>query len=280
MDKHDKVRQSVAHAYASAVNSPSPSSSCCTTAQKGVAVQYAGYNQAALQDLPAEAVENSFGCGDPLAFSGVKNGDVVVDLGCGAGIDLLIASSLVGPTGRVIGIDMTDEMLETARGAIAKAGVQNVEVRKGLIEDLPVESNSVDWIISNCVINLSPDKDAVFAEIARVLKPGGQVQVSDIVAEDLPAAMRSDLALYHCCVAGAISESEYESKLRAAGMSVVEVRARIHYDAAQIATLLRSDITTTSCCGGPPAAAAPPVAEMGEALDGKVWSAKIYARLG
>ena len=153
---------------------------------KGVVAKLAGYSDEEFAALPADAVVNSFGCGNPLAFSAVQPGEVVLDLGSGAGIDLLLAARKVGAAGRVIGVDMTEEMIARARANIAAAGIENAEVRQGIIEELPVEDSSVDWVISNCVINLSPEKPRVFAEIARVLKPGGTMLVSDIVAEDLP----------------------------------------------------------------------------------------------
>ena len=243
-------------------------------------VKLAGYSREELESLPPEAVVNSFGCGNPLAFSGVKEGDVVLDLGSGAGIDLLIAAKIVGPMGRAIGVDMTDEMIARARQIIAESGLSNVEVRKGLIEDLPVDSDSVDWVISNCVINLSPEKGMVFAEISRVLKPGGRMMVSDVVAEDLPETVRSDLGLYNCCVAGTISEKAYCDGLRRAGLVDVEVRERIEYDVSQVERLMKSDqqafAETAHCCGEP--GESPSFDGLAALCKGKVWSAKIYAR--
>jgi SAM-dependent methyltransferase len=284
-NKPEQLREAVSRIYARAVAS---SSSCCspTAEQKGTAVKFAGYDSAELDDLPAEAVVNSFGCGNPLAFSDVRPGEVVLDLGSGAGIDLLLAARKVGPTGRVIGVDMTDEMIARARASIAAAGLTNVEVRKGLIEDLPVESDSVDWVISNCVINLSPEKDRVFAEIARVLKPGGRMLVSDIVARDLPQAVLDSLELYASCIAGAIDEDAYCDGLRRAGLTDVEVRERIVYDAAQLEGIVvagQGESDSGGCCGGPrddsadrsrPAS----VSELASVCAAKVWSAKIFAR--
>lgn len=252
--RHDKQRKTVSDDYAKVVQSPAPSDCCGTPAQKGVVAKLAGYTSEELAALPAEAVVNSFGCGNPLAFSAVAPGDVVLDLGSGAGIDLLLAAKKVGAAGRVIGVDMTDAMLAKARENIAAAGLDNAEVRQGIIEDLPVESASVDWVISNCVINLSPEKAKVFAEIARVLKPGGRMLVSDIVAEELPTAITSNAQLYSSCLAGAISEAAYLEGLREAGLVDVEVRDRIVYDTAQVEAFIGTELVeappATSCCGG------------------------------
>ncbi len=288
--RQDEIRSHVSESYTRAVTTPG--AGCCggmQPAQKGVVVRSAGYGRE-LNDLPADAVENSFGCGNPLAFSEVREGDTVIDLGSGAGIDLLIAAKKTGPTGRVIGIDMTDAMIERARGNIAAAGVSDyVEVRKGLIESLPVESGTVDWVISNCVINLSPEKDRVFAEIARVLKPGGRMLVSDIVVENLPEELRRNQALYNSCVAGAISEKDYLDGLRQAGMTDVQVRTRHIYDDVQLEALIESEIVepsaapaaksggccAPSCCGG---SGDVDVAQMARRARGKIASISVYAR--
>jgi len=297
------IRDSVAEAYTRAVNTPKPQgSTCCQPVQKGVVVKSAGYTAEELAALPADAVENSFGCGNPLAFSEVKPGDTVLDLGSGAGIDLLIAAKKVGSAGRVIGIDMTDDMIERARANLAAAGVTHAEVRKGLIEQMPVDDHSVDWVISNCVINLSPEKPKVFAEIARVLKPGGKMLVSDIVAEELPESVRVDERLYCSCVAGAIGEDAYLQGLRDAGLVNVAVRERIVYDEAQLEGFIMSELPQSaqgSCCCGdtcaptpdssastPEAAAPAPdgfastpasAAELAKTMLSKIWSAKVYA---
>jgi len=284
MNEQQQVRRNVSKVYADAVQRPS---GCCgaTPVQKGVTAKLAGYAPDELAALPAGAVTNSFGCGNPLAFSEVQPGDVVLDLGSGAGLDLLIAARKVGPTGRVIGVDMTEEMIAAACQNIARSGLTNVEVRHGLIEELPVESDSVDWVISNCVINLSPDKPAVFAEIARVLKPGGRMRVSDIVAEDLPGWVRQDAALYGSCIAGAISEEQYIAGLRGAGLTDVEVRGRLVYGHAQLCGLVESELpgggAASGCCGGggsTGAATALQPERVADALAGKVWSILVVAR--
>jgi len=176
MTNHQDIRRNVSAAYAQALSGPT-ASSCCggTDACCSTTAGLAGYASESLGEIPRDAVENSFGCGDPLAFTEVEPGQTVVDLGSGAGIDILLAARRVGPDGHVIGIDMTDEMIERAQQNIDDSGLGNVEVRKGLIENLPIDDHSVDWVISNCVINLSPEKPKVFAEIARVLKPGGRM---------------------------------------------------------------------------------------------------------
>jgi SAM-dependent methyltransferase len=241
-----------------------------------VAAKLAGYTDQEVAALPAEAVVNSFGCGNPLAFSAVKPGDVVLDLGSGAGIDLLLAAKQVGRTGKVIGVDMTDAMIAKARQNIAAAGLENVEVRKGIIEELPVEDASVDWVISNCVINLSPEKPRVFAEIARVLKPGGRMLVSDIVAEDLPPEIARNRHLYSSCLAGAISEPHYLAGLREAGLVDVEVKDRLVYDTLQIAGFIGSELKVEETGSRGPTLAS--LAEQwAPRLAGKVASIKVAA---
>ena len=236
-----------------------------------------------LATLPDDAVVNAFGCGNPTAFTGVKEGDVVLDLGSGAGIDILLAARKVGPTGRAIGIDMTDEMISKANENIAASGLTNAEVRKGIIEDLPVEDSSVDWVISNCVINLSPEKDKVFAEIARVLKPGGRMLVSDIVVEELPQWARESSQLYSSCVAGAISEEQYIQGLNDAGLGDVEVIDRVIYDSNQLEAFINSELkddgTGSGCCGsGDASGFTPDMAKtIATEMSGKVWSAVFRA---
>jgi SAM-dependent methyltransferase len=237
-----------------------------------------------LASVPTAAAENSFGCGNPLAFAGINRGDVVLDLGSGAGLDLLLASEKVGPTGKVIGVDMTDAMLAKARENIRRAGLDNVEVRKGLIEQLPLENSSVDWVVSNCVLNLSPEKPRVFAEIARVLKPGGQMLVADIVAKDLPAELRKLSAFVAACAGGAISEEEYVAGLAAAGLTDVKIQDRLIYDASQLAGFvadafdedphLAKQLGSCGCAGDPRKA----LREYAASFAGKIWSARVYAR--
>ncbi len=281
MTTEQNVRDRVSKAYAHVVTKPA-TDGCCGggPVQKGVAVKLAGYSREELDALPSEAVVNSFGCGNPLALSDVREGDVVLDLGSGAGIDVLLAAKKVGPGGRAIGVDMTEEMLDKAKENIAAAGLTNAEVRKGTIEKMPVESNSVDWVISNCVINLSPEKSKVFAEIARVLKPGGRMVVSDIVVSDLPQWVRTNERLYNSCVAGAISEEAYLDGLRQAGLTNVEVSERIVYEAGQLEGLIKSELPdqteSVACCAA--GAGAGSLADVAKTLSGKIWSAKFHAR--
>lgn len=280
MSTGEEIRRTVSEAYSRAVSRSGEGTCCGSPAPQGVAAKLAGYTSEELASLPPQAVVNSFGCGNPLALSEIGEGDVVVDLGSGAGIDILLAGKRVGPGGRAIGIDMTDEMIAKARENIAAAGLGNVEVRKGIIEELPVESCSADWVISNCVINLSPDKPKVFAEIARVLKPGGRMLVSDIVARDLPEWVKGNQALYCSCIAGAISEEEYLEGLRRAGLEDAEVRERLAYDRSQLIAFVKSELPqlerALACCGGPIDDAT--IARIAGSVEGKIWSAKFYAR--
>ena len=273
--KPSDVREEVSRAYA---GKAAAATGCCGGNREGAS--FAGYRQEELDTLPESAATSSFGCGDPLAMSGVKEGEVVLDLGSGTGLDLILAARKVGETGRVIGVDMTDEMIGKARENVAAAGHTNVEVRRGIIEDLPVEDASVDWVISNCVINLSPEKPRVFKEIARVLKPGGRMLVSDIVAEDLPEWITGSLAMYSSCVAGAISEKKYLAGLEAAGLTDVEVRDRLVYDAPQLLALAKDDLpsATDDGCGCGCVLETEFAEKAATELEGKIWSAKVYAQ--
>ena len=183
--------------------------------------------------LPAEAVRASFGCGNPTALATIQPGETVLDLGSGGGIDVFLSARRVGPTGKVYGLDMTDEMLALARENQQKAGVLNVEFLKGDIEQMPLPDNTVDVIISNCVINLSPDKDQVFKEAFRVLKPGGRLAVSDIVVRGtMPQEIRHSVELWAGCVAGALEEAVYLEKLQQAGFEQTSIEPTRIYSAA------------------------------------------------
>jgi arsenite methyltransferase len=274
----DEVRREVSGSYTRAVERVTPAG-CggCSRPSKGVAIPWAGYSQEELDTLPADAVSNSFGCGNPVALAGIRLGDTVVDLGSGAGIDLLLAGRRVGPEGSVIGIDMTPAMIERAKLNIERSGLTNVEVRQGLIEDLPVESGTVDLVVSNCVINLSPEKSKVFSEISRVLKPGGRFSISDIVADSIPAWIREYGAMYSSCISGAVSEAEYLDGLRKAGLVEVSVEARVVYDRDSLGPLVGSELSGTSCCGSD-SVPADRLKEVATALDGRIASIKVVGR--
>lgn len=182
------------------------------------------YGSTELSDVPQNAVESFMGCGNPIAMAEMKPGDVVLDLGSGAGLDALLAAKRVGGKGRVIGLDMTEEMVAQARENAREMGMTNAEFRLGEIEHIPLPDSSVDVIISNCVINLSPDKDAVFRESYRVLRPGGRLHVSDIVLlKELDAKIKNDIVNWARCISGALPEGEYLGKIEAAGFEKVAV---------------------------------------------------------
>jgi len=218
----EKVRERYA-AFATAGTSccgPAPTSCCGST---DAVAQSLGYETVDLELLP-DGANLGLGCGAPLDHLGLREGETVLDLGSGAGIDALIAARAVGPHGHVIGVDMTPEMLDAARKNATKAGADQVEFREGRLEKLPVADAVVDAVTSNCVINLVPDKGAVFAEIARVLRPGGRIVVSDIVLDgDLPAAVRKNVMAYVGCVSGAMRRQTYFGMLTAAGLGDVEI---------------------------------------------------------
>ena len=231
----DEATRNAATFYGNAAKARAPAP-CCSAAAPALAPDYSRDDITA---APAEAVAASFGCGDPLAFAEVKLGQTVLDLGCGAGLDLIIAAGRVGPEGRVIGVDASADMLDLAAKNIDKAGIaERVTLREGVIEALPVEDASVDWIISNCVVNLSPDKGQVFREIRRVLKPGGKALISDLVADDLPDWTLAHRDLYSACVAGALSEREYLALAADAGLANAKVVDRMTYDAGMVRALL------------------------------------------
>jgi SAM-dependent methyltransferase len=182
------------------------------------------YHSAQTAQIPEEALKASLGCGNPTALGALNPGETVLDLGSGGGIDVLLSARCVGPTGKAYGLDMTDEMLALARDNQRKSGVENVEFLKGEIEHIPLPDNSVDVIISNCVINLSADKDQVFREAFRVLKPGGRIAVSDVVTRGtMPSVIRKKVLLWVGCIAGALEEKEYCSKLVSAGFESISI---------------------------------------------------------
>jgi arsenite methyltransferase len=228
----DDIRETVRERYAAAARAAAtePRSSCCGDEFGG-----ALYTREDAGDAPESALNASLGCGVPTAVADLHAGETVLDLGSGAGADVLISAQRVGPSGRAIGLDMTDEMLELARRNAAQTGVTNVEFVKGYLEELPLPDGSVDVVISNCVINLAADKRVVLAEAARVLRPGGRFAVSDVIADPgMDAATRSDMQQWTGCIAGALTEDEFRAALADAGLVDVEIRPthRVHTYAA------------------------------------------------
>lgn len=224
----ESIKQVVKEKYGqAALRVTSGGSSCCGSASsRGQADPITSnlYGCGETAELPAEAVAASLGCGNPTALAELRPGETVLDLGSGGGIDVLLSAKRVGPAGKAYGLDMTDEMLALARENQKKAGVENVEFLKGEIEQIPLPDDSVDVIISNCVINLSADKDRVLAEAFRVLRPGGRFAVSDVVVRgEVPAAIRRSVELWIGCVAGALEEQEYREKLAKAGFEAIDV---------------------------------------------------------
>lgn len=254
LTEDNDVREQVRERYAAAATTASgcgtvaSDASCCapvaTTDKEGTEVF-----GAALYDGESEpALAASLGCGVPTQVADLHAGETVLDLGCGAGADVLISARRVGPTGRAIGLDMTDEMLELARSNVAEAGLENVEFRKGYIESIPLADDSVDVVISNCVINLSGDKQQVLVEAARVLRPGGRFAVSDVIAdEDMDDETRADMQQWTGCIAGALTRREFEAVLQQAGFVGVTIDEthRVHEHAA--AAIIRAS-KPSSCC--------------------------------
>jgi arsenite methyltransferase len=227
-----EIREQVRQRYAAAARAAAadPSSSCC-----GSNFGDALYTKEDTDGAPDAAVAASLGCGVPTAVAALHDGETVLDLGSGAGADVLISATRVAPTGKAIGLDMTDEMLELARRNAAEAGVTNVEFVKGYIEDIPLPDSTVDVVISNCVINLSGDKPQVLREVARVLRPGGRLAVSDVIADpEMDDATRADMAQWTGCIAGALTREEFEASLTAAGLTHIEITEthRVHEHAA------------------------------------------------
>jgi 2-polyprenyl-3-methyl-5-hydroxy-6-metoxy-1,4-benzoquinol methylase len=197
------------------------------------------YDDAQAGEVPDDALKASLGCGNPTALAELKSGEIVLDLGSGGGIDVILSARRVGPTGKAYGLDMTDEMLALAQENKRKSGLTNVEFLRGEIENIPLPGDSVDVIISNCVINLSGDKDRVLKEAFRVLKPGGRFAVSDVVVRgDVPAAIRKSMELWVGCIAGALTETDYRAKLAAAGFGGIEIEVTRVYGVDDAATFL------------------------------------------
>jgi arsenite methyltransferase len=262
----DGIKELVREKYGqAALRVTSGGSACCGSTSSCDPVTSNLYAEGQTAELPQEAVAASLGCGNPTALADLKPGETVLDLGSGGGIDVLLSARRVGPTGKAYGLDMTDEMLALARENQRKAGVTNVEFVKGEIEAIPLPDNTVDVIISNCVINLSADKDRVLAEAFRVLKPGGRFAVSDVVVRgEVPAVIRRSVELWIGCVAGALEESEYRGKLSKAGFESIDVEPTRVYRAEDAREFLDRE-------GIDAVAIAPSV-------DGKFMSAFVRAR--
>jgi SAM-dependent methyltransferase len=225
----DEIREAVRAAYGARAREvvQGGSDSCCDDSccgdSRAAGVRERFYAEEGQSSLPESVV--SYGCGNPIAIAGLRPGETVLDLGSGAGLDCFLSAQRVGPEGKVIGLDMTDEMLNLAEQNKAKLGIANVEFRKGFLEAMPLADSTVDVIVTNCVINLSPDKDAVFGEAFRVLRPGGRLHVSDVVLlHDLSAAEQSDLNLWAGCIAGALEQGDYARRLSLAGFVDIEVK--------------------------------------------------------
>lgn len=247
--KVTEVREAVRSRYAElAVVATTGTAACCGEG-KDACFGSIAYNEDELSGLPDAATYASLGCGNPTAVAELSPGEVVLDLGSGGGIDVLLSARRVGPAGKVYGLDMTDEMLELARKNTRESGLENVEFLKGNIEEIPLPDNSVDVVISNCVINLSSDKASVLAEAARVLRPGGRFAVSDVIADDnMDEATRQDMQQWTGCIAGALSSTEFLDLLARAGLENPEIveTHRVHTSAGSAIIRARKPVGTKS----------------------------------
>jgi ubiquinone/menaquinone biosynthesis C-methylase UbiE len=248
----DELRETVRERYAAAARATTQPTGCCGADTAIVTDEQAEQFGAGLyangerEELPDTALMASLGCGNPTAMAELHAGETVLDLGSGGGIDVLLSARRVGPTGTAYGLDMTDEMLDLARANQAKAGVENVHWLKGHIEAIPLPAETVDVVLSNCVINLSTDKPQVLRETARVLKPGGRFAVSDVIADhDMDAATRADLAQYVGCIAGALTREEYVRYLTDAGLTDIEITEthRVHEHAGSAIVRARKPVS-------------------------------------
>ena len=260
----DQIHDMVRERYAAAAKQAASGTGACCGPEDGIGAGL--YSVLERDELPDAAVLASLGCGNPTAVADLREGERVLDLGSGGGIDVLLSAKRVGATGRAFGLDMTDEMLTLAQRNAAEAGATNVEFLRGTIESIPLPAASIDVVISNCVVNLAADKAAVFNEIGRVLRPGGRVGITDIVADDsLTPAQREERGSYVGCIAGALSFTEFESGLRAAGLEDISLtpthqvtdgmhsviaKATKPMDAVATPTLAELPVATSGCgCG-------------------------------
>ena len=243
---NENIKALVRDKYAqAAVRAASGKSSCCGTSPASIngcdSITANLYGENETSTIPQEALRASLGCGNPTVLAKLQPGETVLDLGSGGGIDVLLSAKRVGPTGKAYGLDMTDEMLALAEENRLKSGLKNVEFLKGEIENIPLPADTVDVIVSNCVINLSGDKDRVLREAFRVLKPGGRFAISDVVVHgEVPRDIRKSMELWVGCVAGALSESEYREKLAAAGFESVDIEVTRVYDINDAREFLRA----------------------------------------
>ncbi len=259
---HETVRDHYARAALNVLEPAGPNAESCCGKADPEADASRFYSATEQSELPDAAVLASLGCGNPVMVAELHQGERVLDLGSGGGIDVLLSAKRVGPTGRAFGLDMTDEMLALAQKNAADAGVTNVEWLRGHIESIPLPARSIDVVISNCVVNLAADKPAVFREIYRVLKPGGRIGIADIVAADrLSSAQRAELGSYAACVAGALSFSEYRTELAAAGFESVSITTSHEASDGMYSAIVKATkpatatadafvpAASTSCCG-------------------------------
>jgi SAM-dependent methyltransferase len=255
---HEQVRERYA---AAAVQAASGTGACCGPEEGIGAGLYTALEQA---ELPGAAVLASLGCGNPIAVAELREGERVLDLGSGGGIDVLLSAKRVGPTGRAFGVDMTDEMLALAQRNAAEAGATNVEFLKGTVEALPLPADSIDVVISNCVVNLAADKPAVFREIARVLRPGGRIGITDILAEDaLTPEQRAERGSYVGCIAGALSFSEFEAGLREVGLADVSLTSTHTVADGMHSVIVKAAKPADAAPWAPPARELPVAADAG-----------------
>ncbi|MBQ0996233.1 arsenite methyltransferase [Streptomyces sp. RK62] len=254
-EQSSDLRETVRQRYAAAATTVTEGAAACcgsgpTTVEVDANFGSGLYDADERAGLPAEAVAASLGCGNPTAVAELRDGDRVLDLGSGGGIDVLLSARRVGPTGKAYGLDMTEEMLALALANAEKAGARNVEFLKGSIEAIPLPANTIDVVISNCVINLSVDKPAVFAEMFRVLRPGGRIGISDVVADDaLTSAQRAERGDYVGCIAGALSFAEYRAGLEAAGFTDVGITPTHAVADGMYSAIVRATKTATTATG-------------------------------
>ncbi|WP_067699288.1 arsenite methyltransferase [Nocardia jejuensis] len=262
MSEHiDELRETVRERYAAAAVAVAGGGTaqdccgggdCCATGAMELDENFGAslYGAGDRDALPIEAVAASLGCGNPTAVADLRDGETVLDLGSGGGIDVLLSARRVGASGKAFGVDMTDEMLALARENAVKAGITNVEFVKGTIESIPLPDSSIDVVISNCVINLSTDKSAVFAEMARVLKSGGRIGITDVVADDaLTPAQRAERGDYVGCIAGALSFGEYRNHLEAAGFENIRIEPTHAVAEGMHSAIVKATVTDSACCG-------------------------------